>query len=424
MPTIKPVHTAIRAAAAAGTETWYSIEGHRGLWLRARDDKSKTWVFRSVVGGKARKIVLGRYPDMDFDDALGAMRELRKAAGDANPIEAKRERERASKDAEEARKNFDARRPTLKKLADKYLGVFVSERRRADGDKRSSAEDKRVFAKHIEPLLGAMRIEDIRARDIAAMRDAVPSPSERRKAVAVVRALLSHAKSDGLIEANPALGIKAPPSGKRDRVLTDDELRTLWIGLSEPIDGIRTAMQDALRLQLLTAQRIGEVLALQWTDVDEKAETWLVPAKVAKNGRENFIPLPPLAYSVVDTQDRKKPFVFPGHRVSPMSVSSFAQLVERIRLSLKMQDFTSHDLRRTAATRMAGLGVLPHVVEAVLNHASGTISGIAAIYNRHSYAAEKKRALLAWEREIERITNDEAKGKVVALRKRSGSSRQ
>lgn len=424
MPTIKPVHTAIRAAAAAGTETWYSIEGHRGLWLRARKGMPKTWVFRSVVGGTARKIVLGRYPDMDFDGALDAMRELKKAAAGANPIEAKRDRERAERDAEEVRKNLDARRPTLKKLADKYLGVFVSERRRAEGDKRSSAEDKRIFAKHIEPLLGTMRIEDIRARDIAAMRDAVASPSERRKTVAVVRALLSHAKSDGLIEANPALGIKAPPSGKRDRVLTDDELKVLWNGLSIPIDGIRTAMLDALRLQLLTAQRIGEVLALQWTDVDEKAETWLVPAKVAKNGRENLIPLPPLAYSIVEAQEKSKPFVFPGHRVSPMSVSSFAQLVERIRLSLKMQDFTSHDLRRTAATRMAGLGIPPHVVEALLNHASGTVSGVAAIYNRHNYAAEKKRALLQWAREIERIASDEPKGKVVAMRKGSGATRR
>jgi integrase len=418
MPTLKPVHTAIRAAAATGTETWYSIEGHRGLWLRARKGMPKTWVFRSVVGGKARKIVLGRYPDMDFDEARDEMRELKRAAAGANPIEAKRERERAEKEADETRRNLEARRPTLKKLSERYLGVFVNEHRRVDGDKRSSAEDKRIFTKHIEPMLGSMRLEDIRARDIAAMRDAVGSPSERLKTVAVVRALLSHAKSDGLIEQNPALGIKAPPSGKRDRVLTDDEIRTLWNGLSAPIDGIRPVMLDVLRLQLLTAQRVGEVLALKWTDVDEKEKTWLVPAKVAKNGRENLIPLAPLAYSVIDAQEKTKLFVFPGHRVSPMSVSSFAQLVERIRLSLQMQDFTSHDLRRTAATRMAGLGIFPHIVEAILNHASGTVSGVAAIYNRHIYAVEKKRALQAWAREIERIAKDEPKDNVVAIRKK------
>jgi integrase len=419
MPALKPIHTAIRAASVEGEETWYSIEGHRGLWLRVRRGMAKTWVFRSVVGGNARKIVLGRYPDMAFDGALEAMRELRKTAAGVNPIQAKHDREIAARAAEEAKKNFDARRPTLKRLSETYLGVFVSERRRADGSKRSAAEDKRVFTKHVAPLLGGMRLEDIKSRDIAAMRDAIESPSERRKAVAVVRALLSHAKSDGLIEQNPALGIKAPPSGKRDRVLNDEELKTLWKGLSAPIDGIRTAMLDALRLQLLTAQRIGEVLALQWTDIDEKKGTWLVPAKVAKNGRENLIPLSPFAYSLIEVQDKTKAFVFAGHRVSPVSVSSLAQLVERIRLSLEMEDFTSHDLRRTAATRMAGLGIFPHVVEAILNHSSGTVSGIAAIYNRHTYEAEKKSALMKWQREIERLASDGKKSKVVVIGKRT-----
>jgi integrase len=225
-----------------------------------------------------------------------------------------------------------------------------------------------------------------------------------------------------LIEQNPALGIKAPSPRKRDRVLTDEELRTLWNGTSGPVAGVRRGMLDAMRVQLLTAQRAGEVLAMLWGNISEEAQTWIVPAQVAKNGRENLVPLSPTAYAIVEAQEKKKAFVFPGHRVSPMSVSSFAQLVDRVRAALEMEDFTSHDLRRTAATRMAGLGVLPHVVEAILNHSSGTVSGVAAIYNRHTYAPEKKRALLAWAREIERIAKDEPKGKVVAIGKRSGKA--
>lgn len=99
-----------------------------------------------------------------------------------------------------------------------------------------------------------------------------------------------------------------------------------------------------------------------------------------------------------------------------MSTSAYAQLVDRVRTKLELADFTSHDLRRTAATKMAALGILPHVVEAILNHASGTISGVAAIYNRHTYAAEKKRALQAWAREIERIASGKAEtADVVAI---------
>jgi integrase len=383
----------------------------------------KTWVFRSVVGGKARKIVLGRYPEVDFDEARDAMSALkREAARGTNPIEAKHVRKRAQLNAESERKNADLRRPSLSKLAERYLGVFVDEKRRAMGTKRSSAEEKRVFDKHVKPMLGELKLEDIKTADIAAMRDAIESPSEKRKALAVVRALLSHAKSDGLIEANRALGIKAPPSGKRSRVLSDDEIRLLWNGISTPVEGVRRAMLDALRIQLLTAQRIGEVLAMRWQDVDRAAQTWLVPAEVAKNGRPSLVPLSPLAYSIIESQDRGKACVFPGHRVSPMSTSSFAQLVERIRVSLKMADFTSHDLRRTATTKFAELGVMPHVSEAILNHSSGIISGVAAIYNRHTYQPERKHALMMWAHEIERIAADKPEGNATAFRlKESGA---
>jgi integrase len=376
----------------------------------------KTWVFRSTVGGKTLKVVLGRYPEMDFDEARQAMADLRKAADGANPIEAARGRDRAEKQAKADKATADQRRPTLDRIAERYLGVFVGERRRAQGAKRSAAEEKRLYAKYIGPIVGAMKLEDIRTKDVAGMRDLVPSPSERRKTVAVVRALLSHARSDGLIDHNPALGIKAPPSGRRSRVLTDDELRTLWKGLGEPQEGIRPGMLAAMKVQLLTAQRAGEVLAMRWADIDRNGQSWLIPATIAKNGRENFVPLSPIAYSTVTTQLPGSEYVFPGHRVSPVSTSAYAQLVDRVRTALEMNDFTSHDLRRTAATKMAALGILPHVVEAILNHASGTISGVAAIYNRHTYAAEKKRALQAWAREIERIASGKAKtADVVAI---------
>ncbi len=389
------------------SDTWYSIAGHRGLWLRVRPGMPKVWMFRSTVGGKTSKIALGRWPDMDFDAARRAMDDLRQAAAGQNPIQAKRAREQADKDQAAEAARAELLRPSLASVAKRYLGVFVGERRRALGEKRSADEDRRLFWKHIAPLLGTMKLEDLRTKDIAAMRDAVEAPSERRKAIAVLRALLSHAKSDGLIEHNPALGVKAPPSGSRDRVLTDEELRTLWNGLAGPVESIRRPMLDALRLQMLTAQRIGEILALQWRDLDEMQHTWLVPAAIAKNGRENLVPLAPKAYTIIDAQERKSPYVFVGHRITPVTSASYSQVVTRIRAALGMEHFTSHDLRRTAATRLAALGTPPHVVEAILNHAGGTISGVAAIYNRHTYAPEKKRALLQWARELERIASGE-----------------
>ena len=408
---VKTTHTALRAAAAVSGDTWYAVEGTRGLWLRVRQgvDK-KAWVFRSTVGGAPRKAVLGHWPDMDYSGARSAMEALRKAGEGQNPIEAARARKAAERSQREQQDREAQLKPTVGSLGKKYLGAYVSERRRTGGgEKRSAAEDRRLFEKHIAPHLGSIRLEDLKSRDIAAARDAITAPSEKRKALAVLRALLSHAKSDGLIEHNPALGIKTPQSGTRDRVLSDDELRGLWIGAAEPIEGVRPAMLGAIRLQLLTAQRAGEVLALRWQDLDAKGDSWLVPADVAKNGRENLVPLSPPAAAIIEAQPKVKDHVFPGHRVSPVSTSAFAQLLERVRVALKLEHFTSHDLRRTAATRLAALGTLPHVVEAILNHSGGTISGVAAIYNRHAYEQEKRRALNAWARELERIATSAGK---------------
>jgi len=416
---VKTTHTALRAAAAVVGDTWYAVEGTRGLWLRVRDGVDrKAWVFRSNVGGAARKRVLGHWPDMDYSAARNALEALRKAGAGQNPIDAARARTAAER-AEREQHDRDAKlKPTVNSIGLKYLGSYVSERRRrGGGQKRSAREDRRLFDRHIAPTLGPIRLEDLKSRNIAAARDAITAPSEKRKALAVLRALLSHAKSDGLIEHNPALGIKTPLSGTRDRVLSDDELRTLWIGTGEPVAGVRKEMLAAIRLQLLTAQRAGEVLSLKWSDLDRKGNTWLVPQTVAKNGRENLVPLSPAAAAIVDAQPENEDYVFPGHRVSPVSVSAFAQLVERVRLALGIAHFTSHDLRRTAATRLASLGALPHVVEAILNHSGGTISGVAAIYNRHAYENEKRRALNAWSRELDRLSRDGCSSVVTEIRR-------
>jgi integrase len=403
MPAIRPTHTALTKATATSSDTWYSIDGHRGLWLRARPGLAKTWVFRSVIGGTQKKIVLGRWPETSFDDARRAMDLLRHDADGANPIDARRHRLRADKDAVAAAKNAALLRPTVSQLATRYLGQYVSAGRRGTGKKRSSAEDQRLFMKHVAPALGMIKADELRSKDVSAMRESIEASSEKRKAIAVLRALLSHAKSDGLVENNVALGIKSPPSGQRDRVLSDEEIQKLWRATGETVPGIRSEMLAALRLQLLTAQRIGEVLSLRWADVDHDARTWFLPAEIAKNGRANLIPLSQAAFSIVFCQPRTEDYVFTGHRVTPVSSSAFAQVVERVRVGLSLEDFTSHDLRRTAATRMAALGVAPHIIEAILNHSGGAISGIARIYNRHSYQDEKRVALNAWADELARI---------------------
>ncbi len=414
MPTIKPTHTAIASPRAPGR---YKIEGRECLYLRVRESGAKTWEIRSDAGGVRRYKTLGSVEKVPFDEAKRVYEDLmREQASGANVIDAQRESERAAELAviaasqaaaaeRLAAEQADLLRPTVGTIAKKYLGVFVAEKRRAQGKKRSAPEDKRIYARHVGPALGLSKLDSLRTKHIAAMRDGIESDSEQRKAIALIRALLSQAMSDGLIESNPALGIKSSPSTARTRVLTDAEIRALW--KVEKIDGVRPGMLATIKVQLLTAQRAGEVLAMRWTDVDKDALTWTIPKEIAKNGRRHVVPLVPECWALIDAQERLADLVFPPHRAKGRSsTAAYGTVLQRVREALNVElreagaielgEFTSHDLRRTAATRMAGLGVLPHVIEAVLNHSSGIVSGIAAVYNLESYLAEKRAALSAW----------------------------
>jgi len=424
MPSISSTHMSIASPRPPGR---YRIEGQQGLYLRIRASASgatsRTWLYRSDAGGVTRYKTLKAEK---FAEAKVEADDLRKASTEGvNEIDAMRQTKRAAQEAAAAAvarveaerielEQADALRPTVATIAKKYLGVFVAEKRRAQGKKRSAPEDKRIYERHVGPALGLSKLDSLRTKHIAAMRDAIESDSEQRKAIALIRALLSQAMSDGLIESNPALGIKSTPSAARTRVLTDAEIRALWN--VQKVDGVRPPMIAAIKVQLLTAQRAGEVLAMRWADVDQNALTWTIPKEVAKNGRQHVVPLVPECWALIDSQERVADLVFPPHRAKGRSsTAAYGLVVQRVREALNVElreaggvelgEFTSHDLRRTAATRMAGLGVLPHVIEAVLNHSSGIVSGIAAVYNLESYLAEKRAALNSWSGLLESYSN-------------------
>lgn len=410
-------HKTIAATTAPG---FYSWEGKPGFFLRVTKTGARCWMYRTRAGGVARWVNLGDATTTSFTQADAKAAVLRaeslKARGQA-PTENPIERARAEKRAAAARKRKaaqdEALKVTLDQLAEQYLGVFVAEKRRRTGEKRWKDAEQRIYHREIAPRLGASKVEDIRAKDVAAMRNAIKSDSAKRKAVAILRALLSHAKSDGLIDHNPALGIKTQPSGKRARVLTDDEITAIWRATS--LEGVRPAMLAAVKVQLATGQRAGEVLAMRWSDLREEdgRRHWVVPPEIAKNGREHLVPLSPQACELIDAQrppsdqppEKASAYVFPARasktRAKPITASNYAHVVDAVRAALKLEHFTSHDLRRSAATRMAQGGTLPHVIEAVLNHVSGAKAGVAGIYNVHSYFHEARTALNRWVKRLD-----------------------
>ena len=239
-------------------------------------------------------------------------------------------------------------------------------------------------------------IEDIKRRDVRLLVKAIAdrgAPIMANRTTALLSKLFKFALDDELIEASPAVRISRPGAEqKRDRVLSDDELRTLWVVW----DGLSSEMAAYFRLRLITAQPGGEVAAMRWKDVDLEAGWWTVPAGVAKNKLAHRVPLSASALTILRalraTAAKDAVYVLAGARGKRQQSEAAA--------TFGVPDFRGHDLRRTAASLMAGGGISRLVIGKILNHVE---KDITAVYDRHSYDAEKQAALTWWDTKLAAI---------------------
>lgn len=207
------------------------------------------------------------------------------------------------------------------------------------------------------------------------------------------RWLLQHRR----VPLNPTVGVwhpGAPPP--RKRVLTEAELKSFW----RAADAVGGAYGAAFKMLLLTGARLNEVAGMRRAELSDDG-IWIIPGARTKNHNDHSLALPPLARSIIDGLPKiDGDFVFSnsGRR----QVTGFSRA--KAQLDAAMGDalpWRLHDLRRTAATGMAGLGIAPHIVEAVLNHSSGFKAGVAGVYNLATYEPEKAAALARWAAHVE-----------------------
>jgi integrase len=230
--------------------------------------------------------------------------------------------------------------------------------------------------------------------------------------LAYLRAMLNWAVDYDLIDANPANGFKMPaPLVERDRTLSDEEIRLFWCGC----DGVGWPFGPLFQLLLLTAQRRDELAHANWKEFDLDRASWMLPRERVKNDRAHLVHLSGRATKILKALPRigERGFLFTTTGETP--VSGFGRARDRLTAVMveigggaAIEPFTLHDLRRTAATGMAGIGIAPHVVDKILNHVSGAIRGVAAIYNRHAYIDERKAAIEAWSRRVESLVDPAA----------------
>ena len=227
------------------------------------------------------------------------------------------------------------------------------------------------------------------------------------RALSSISKLFNWAADRGIIEHNPIAGMKKPvPERSRDRILSDKELRAVW--RSSAAEGYPFGVFT--QVLIATGQRRSEVAEMRWSEIDFEKGIWTLPAERAKNKSLHVIPLPPVVTDLLQSVPRflRSDYVFTTTGTSP--ISGIGKYKERLTSASKTDTipWTIHDIRRTVATEMARLGIAPHIIEAVLNHKTGVISGVASIYNRYGYAEEKREALERWGDELTKIVQVEA----------------
>ncbi|MCG5238120.1 tyrosine-type recombinase/integrase [Xanthobacter oligotrophicus] len=389
-----------------------------GLYLIVQSSGAKSWAVRYRANGKPKKHTLGTYPAIKLADARPlASQALTTVAEGQDPSADKK---RARREAKEGIKDDVDSQVTA--FLERYAkpNLRPSSYRRLEGLLKNDA----VAAWKGRSIKSITRRDVVDALDAAVDRGATVTAN---RLLAAVRRFFNWCVERGIIEASPAAGIKAPTAERsRDRILSDEELALVWTAA----DKAGWPFGPLVQLLVLTGQRRDEVAGMRWTELDIPNATWTIPGERTKNGISHVVPLSPEAVAIIEglphmkDWDIESPFVFTTTGKTAISGFSKAKaaLDKAIAKFLKgeddegasknedeveplsIPDWRLHDLRRTMASGMARLSVPVHVVEKLLNHTSGTFSGIVAVYQRHDFANEKREAADAWGMHVAQLT--------------------
>lgn len=339
-----------------------------GLALRISPTGAKSWGVLYRSHGRFRRLTLGSAKVLGLAEA----RELAR--------EAIREAQKGGDPALERMRRRNAK--TIDDLIPEFIERYAKKRT------RSWKHTEWLLTTRVLPTWKGRAIDDITRRDVRLLVEkmAERTPILANRTVAAISKLFKFALDDDLITASPAVGIGKPaPEHARDRVLTPDELRALWL----KFEALAPPLCAYFKLRLLTAQRGIEVGSMRWGDVDLAAGWWTVPASISKNKLAHRVPLAPSAVTLL--KSLRPPAAAASDYVLEDGRGKKQQ--SKATKTFGIEDFRGHDLRRTAASFMASGGVPRLTIAKILNHVE---TGVTAVYDRHSYDAEKRAALDWW----------------------------
>lgn len=349
-----------------------------------------TWVFRYRFGGKPREVKLGNYPDLSLVAARAAARAARVQVDQGRDVAAVRRADilRAG------------RAGTFRQLADDYM-----EKAAPVLAATSRAEAKRYLDKDILQRIGHLPIGDVSGLEVVRLVEQIGKRSDpvARRAFALLSVIFAHGMAKHLVAHNPCGGLRleailGPAKPRRARInLTAAQLRALMDHL--PSIGVANAL--SVKILLATCVRKGELIRARWTEVDFRRGEWTIPAENSKSKRGFVIPLAPAVvgwFMQLKGLAGASPWVRPGVKGRHLSRTALNQALSRLPVALPK--FSPHDLRSTARSHLAELGVSIPVAERCLNHSLG---GLIGVYDQHDYLDERRKALELWANAIAKI---------------------
>jgi integrase len=389
MPRLKLTKSSIDVLPTPSSDVIYWDAAFPGFGLKVTPKGRKVFVVLYRTGGagsKLRKYTIGPYGRVTLHQARVAAQKVFAAKLEGRDL------------ATEKRK---ARRRVVADRVEDLLETFILQH---VSQNRSAYEISRLLRREMGKPWSGRSIHEITKRDVVDVISAIEqrgAPGTANKTLKVIKTFLRWCVGRAVLDRSPAEGVPMPAKVvTRDRVLTDGELAQVILAarqMSGPYGGI-------VELLALTGQRREEVAAMTWGELDLHRRVWTLPKSRTKNAKEHAVHLSEQSMAVLLRTTVRGPFVFTVLGSKPFR--EFSRTKRQIDELSGVTGWRLHDLRRTCVSGMARLGVAPHVADKILNHQSGTISGVAAVYQRHEFLAERQAALDLWGAHIDQLLGE------------------
>jgi integrase len=389
MPRIRLTKSAIDALPTPKSDEVYWDAGCPGFGVKVTPKGRKVFIVLYRTGGagsKLRKYTIGPYGRVTLHQARVAAQKVFAAKLDGrDPAAEKRE----------------AKRRVVADRVEHLLEMFIAQRL---SQNRSRGEISRLLRREVGRPWAGRSIHEIAKRDVVEVVTAIEqrgAPVAANKTLKSIKTFLRWCVGRAVLDQSPAEKVPLPAKEvARDRVLDDEELARVILAARQiggPYSGI-------VELLALTGQRREEVARLQWEELDLARRIWTIPKSRTKNAKAHVVHLSEQALAAVKRVDARGPLVFSLLGTKPFQ--EFSRAKRELDQLSGVTGWRVHDLRRTCVSGMARLGVAPHVADKILNHQTGTISGVAAVYQRHEFLAERRAALDLWGAHVSQLLKE------------------